>query len=238
MTRRLGAAVASLLALLAFTTVTAGGSAGATDGPMYGAPSAGRCYDLSYAAASAPSAPGGSVACSQAHRLYILKVAQLPASMTYTSSGFPRFFNTACTPPTANALDTSWTTYLRSSYVRFYFEPTDTQKSHGAHWISCLLGRLRDVNTLARTTGRPHLGTSLSAKETMCMTRRFAFTNCAQSHRYHTVATSTITFPGSLAKAGRACMAKVPALRNDASWGVRWTGIKDGTVDGVLCLNN
>jgi hypothetical protein len=152
---------------------------------LRGAPTVGRCYDLTSMQAAAASAHG-SVPCSKPHTLWIVAVGTPSQALDLTSSSDAlKASQQVCTPGIKRAVGDFGAQFAMSAYLEAYFVPTQRQQEAGAHWVSCELAlqTAHGYETLNRNSPIK-LGKTLPARYRLCALKDLTMVNCAVKHEY------------------------------------------------------
>jgi hypothetical protein len=153
-------------------------------GPDYHRPAVGLCYDLTTRQANKPSSTKAAVPCDAPHTMMTVKVVRLPDGVTWKNVTTRAFF-VACEKAMVATLGGSIKQAAMSAYDWWYFGPTKEERARGARWIRCDLGIHKGAGGVGKLPVSVALGTSLSTRETRCLTgRNLVATSCQQSHKF------------------------------------------------------
>jgi hypothetical protein len=222
---RLLAALAATVALVALTSLAASAE---DDGPTYAVPTVGQCHALSLDDAMGEADRTPVVDCAQPHTSRVVAVAQLPATLSWSSPRvkLEKRAIALCQPAFVAAVGGGAKARNRSAYWWFWFTPTKGQRSHGARWISCELALLGGADLADLPTDEvPALSGAAPGEDVArCLTpQELEPTTCTSRHGYRatgTFAMSQKRFPGRRV-VGRAAAARCPARVGTARY--RWT---------------
>lgn len=187
---RIGAAV-TLGIVLAAALVAVPTSADASGSPMRGAPKAGQCYKVSgRTAAKAASTSKRAVSCRKRHTLWIVGVKKVPAGITLghfdKNKAYWKFESKTCNRAYRHAIGRLDKRIGLSSYARYTFVASKSQRAQGARWLSCEIGVYGGRNKLV--ANRLHKPARLSMHPSnlarLCGTRHAYLTSCATKHYY------------------------------------------------------
>jgi len=203
---RLGRALAGAAAIVAVAaTLSLAPSANAVeaDGPHYQEPAVGKCRNYTLTAAMKESNSTPVTACSSTHTAKVFKVAQLPASLTWSSSAdqIVAAVGDVCGPAFDQALGASEKVRRMAAYTWFWFAPTQTQKEHGARWFRCDV-TMWGHNSLIPlpSNANPLLRFGLKYGATRCIHgTENRYTSCSKSHHHRATGAfqySGTTYPG------------------------------------------
>ncbi|GCD90529.1 septum formation family protein [Nocardioides sp. LS1] len=196
-------------------------------GPGYHAPALGDCHAIDLAHSQKKADPSDPVPCSSAHTARVIKVAKLPAGVSWSVSA-AKLFKIAshkCIPTFMATLGRTDKVRDRSAYSWLYFQPTQAEIDHGARWIRCdvaLLGGTELVNLPTDATPalpKPPLPDSVAR----CETGKYAQTTCARTHAWRSAGTFRIdqkAYP-SQQQLQHAAERRCPAIAGTAYW--RWS---------------
>jgi hypothetical protein len=157
--------------------------------------------------------------------------------MTLSGDAFDRFTITSCLPSELRASGGYPLRFGRSSYGGYTFIPTTTQQDQGAHWVTCMLGIKQGTSAVRRITGPyPHLSRKPPAQLTVCLRSDYSATNCAATHTWHPVTSSTkvtSTLANIGAKASAVCRNRFGTTRG---WAYYWKMVRPMSTFVVTCL--
>jgi len=218
------AGAAAIVAVGATLSLTPSATAVEADGPHYQEPAVGKCRTYTLTAAMKESNSTPVTACSSTHTAKVFKVAQLPASLTWNSSvdQIAAEVVDVCGPAFDQALGASEKVRRMAAYTWFWFEPTQTQKEHGARWFRCDV-TMWGHNSLIPlpSNANPLLRFGLKYGATRCIygTENLG-TSCAKSHHHRATGAFTIsgtTYPGDQG-IKRIVSRRCPSLVTSRSW--------------------
>jgi hypothetical protein len=220
--------LAALAATATLVTTTSLAASAEDDGPTYAAPTVGECHALTLDDAMGDADRTPVVDCGLPHTSRVVAVAQLPASVTWSTprARIEKQAITLCQPSFVAAVGGGAKARNRSAYWWFWFTPTKVQRSHGARWISCELALLGGAELADLPTDAvPALGGTTPGDDVArCLTpQELEPTTCASRHAYRATGAFTMSqarFPGTRA-VGRAAAAKCPARVGTGRY--RWT---------------
>jgi len=228
------AAAAAIVAVAASLTLAPTATAGAeADGPHYQEPTVGQCRNYTMTAAVKESNSSPAIACSSTHTARTIAVAQMPASLTWSSASYNQLYlamGKACHPALDKALGRSEIVRQMSAFSLMWFTPTPTQREHGARWIRCDVVRLGGQSLLPiLKDSAPMLPSApLPNAAARCIVGdHYLTTVCAKPHQYRASKGFTLTnasYPGdqglyNIAK--QKCPSRVSTPRN---WYATWPG--------------
>lgn len=192
------ATLATSAALLVFagSTADAGspGGRGATDGPGYQQPRVGACRTITFDQGAAESNSTRPISCRRDHTVRTVEVGRLPRGVDWDASPakLGRIAVRTCRPAVDRALGRTARVRDLSAYNWFWFQPTRTQREHGARWLRCDLA-LRTGRHLADLPSdrRPVLGPlPLRERVARCLIGNdLTSTTCARRHDWRATGT-------------------------------------------------
>ena len=225
MLRRL-AAVAAILAATALLP-TAQATAG-TD-PMAGAPEVGDCFDITVDQAEKFSTSKHPVDCAQDHTAVVIAVGKLPSRLDWSSSeeAIIRAVGRVCDAAFDDRFNYDALRYYRSQYAQWWFGPTAAQQDAGARWFDCLV-TIRDDRGLVDLPNKlPKLTRKLPNVVARCVTAKYAYTTCADTHAWRSsyafYVTGKLTERSLNAAANRVCPRHVTTPRTwlRSAWDIK-----------------
>ncbi|GAA1775587.1 hypothetical protein GCM10009795_021980 [Nocardioides hankookensis] len=182
--RRLGTLAAGFLLVAGLAHVPADAD-GTTPDPMAGAPAVGACYDLTLKDGWEHSVPKEPVDCASDHTTVVIRVGELDAGLTWSSSekAIAKNVSAQCGAAFAAKVGSKPAQLMYSQYSWFWFEPTDAEEDAGARWFSCHLAALEDRALGVLPDSLPRAGRNLPDALARCFVgRKFAKTTCADRH--------------------------------------------------------
>lgn len=230
LTRTLAVVAVTATSTTALTVSSSPSLARAPDGPDFGAPTVGACSTMTPRQADAKADKSTVVPCSRTHTAKVAGVVQLPAGLAYSKTG--RVYKTmvdTCKPKWNKLLGRTHAVRDSSAYQLVWFIPTQTQRQHGARWVSCSVV-LRQGTKLAKlTTDRAPLLPSgkLGDRIHRCLlatTSAAITTRCAAEHGWRATGSFVIAskkYPGTKA-VNRTARSKC-ASRTNQRKAYRWT---------------
>lgn len=201
---------AALLSLVAVGLVVPTSTAAEepTTDPMAGAPAVGSCWVMSWEEAAGEVAPDTGVDCGDPHTTQVVDVGQLPDGVTWDQwAQVTEAVDATCDPDWEAVTSADPLLYRRSAYQKFWFIPSQEQRTAGARWFRCDLARVHGEELLSVTGAElPQVTRALRADVRRCMTADFRGTVCSARPRtieWRSRAASWLSVPASDARATR-----------------------------------
>ena len=186
-TRLLAASAGAMAVIGTFAASTPSYGGQERSGPMAGAPQVGRCEVLTMRQASRENDHGRVVHCTKPHTAEVAGVVTLPSSLNWSSATMAQLngvIDARCLPLYGALLGRSTRIRDTSAYEPIWFEPTVTQRSAGARWLSCDVVRPAGpvLDTLPTST-KPFLPDGkLGNAIARCLTKAVYDTPCSATH--------------------------------------------------------
>ena len=229
------AAAAAALTLGALPAQALGPSA---DGPTYGAPAVGTCSVMTLKQSGKETDRSTAVPCTETHTAKVAGVVQLPDSVTY-SDGFNTLYRVVanrCLPKLNAMLGRTNPVRDSSAYILVWFEPTKTQRQHGARWLSCSVVLAHATKLAPLPTDNVPLlpdgplGNGI-ARCLRTIDGTLHYTQCRARHGWRATGTFTVSgkYPGAKVlnrKATRKCVSRIHSrtyrwlYRDKITWNV------------------
>ena len=220
MLRRLVAVAAALAATaLLPATLSAPATAGTAADPMAGAPAVGDCFDITLAQAGKFANPEDPVKCSNDHTSVVMRVGELPSRLDWDSpkDELTKLASRVCLDAFDDKFGYDTLRYYRSQYQWFWFAPTTAERDAGARWFDCEISIRDDRGLIDLPRTLPRLTKKLPNVVARCVTSKYAFTNCADTHEWRSsyafYATGRATERNINAAANRVCPRHVTTPR-------------------------
>jgi hypothetical protein len=213
-----------IAALLVCVGLLGNGAATAADDPTFaGAPAVDSCFAFTAEQMGQASLELAPVDCGTTHTSQVIGVSTLPVPIDGSATDETMAaLSDDCWRSFTKGLGPDLRKLYRSQYSIAYFIPTAAQLASGARWYSCHAIVLEDDRLGALPSPLPTLSRKLPDSVATCLTTKYAFTTCADTHAWRSsyafYARGKANQRTARAVAERVCPKKVTTRAWYATW--------------------